>query len=114
MRIKKVSETTPITGIVEGSAGYTKLPDGTLICYGVLENDTYPNGWTQKNISLPKNYIDTNYIVLISKRAGGTNWTSTVDRGISDTTSQAKIEIYNSNTSSATLSLNWCTIGRWK
>ena len=114
MRIKKVSETTPISGVVEGSTGYTKLPDGTLICYGVLENDTYPNGWTQKNIPLPKSYIDTNYIVLISKRAGETNWSSTVDRGISDTTSQAKIEIYVSDPNSATLSLNWCTIGRWK
>ena len=109
-----------INGIVESGNNangyYVKFIDGTLICYGVVNNITTPaNDGISTLITLPTSFINTNYNVSFTIVNGGAYW------------SNVSISVNSKNTSNFTLStrndagydnsnqsFSYIAIGKWK
>ena len=103
---------------ITGGNGYTKLDDGTLICYGKTPSvNINASSEVEIDINLPQSYVDTNYQVLANINSGGTNWAGgPAIKSTSYTTSQAKIIAgnYISNSQIQNVVFNYITIGKWK
>lgn len=102
--------------IVEGSTGYTKLPDGTLICYGVINQTTYPaDEWQRHEVSLPQSYKDATYSIQLTIRHDGDGWTNIADfRADSKNNNTFNLMLHNIGSNPVKIGFSWITIGRWK
>ncbi len=101
-------------GQTEGGSGYCKLPDGTLICYGVAGG--YHDGTMNTiTVTFPMEFIDANYAMV----ATGSFWSDAGSyRGVNCTVSgktTTQAVIYQNNTTNRwTHKCEWIAIGRWK
>lgn len=107
-----------IDAAIEGGENYTKYADGTLICYGKsnIADITYGSEYNE-NITLPKSYKDTSFVVLVSIAYGGTSWGNVICRG--DATSENTIKLIAGNyivsgSTAKDIVLSYMTIGKWK
>nr|DAE27594.1 MAG TPA: putative tail fiber protein [virus sp. cti5L29] len=104
-----ISGTLKIAGkdgvsVEESGTGYVKYSDGTMFCYGFDNNAL--SGY-MKTITLPKPYKDTNYSVVVTPTAQGSDTYSFYAKV--DTTSAFTVR----NRSNAQ-GIMWQTIGKWK
>lgn len=107
-----------ILAINDGGNNYLKYSDGTLICYGETNAFNINAGQEhQENITLPATYLNDDFIVNVSIKAGGNNWGQVVCRGGSISSNTIKLVAGNYITTSATardIILSYTTIGKWK
>lgn len=90
--------------VEETGEGYVKYSDGTMFCYGF--DDNVLSGY-MKTITLPKPYKDTNYSVVVTPTAQGSDTYSFYAKV--DTTSAFTVR----NRSNAQ-GIMWQTIGKWR
>lgn len=118
---QKIAEA--IAGANDSDTGYCKMPDGTLIQWGVTEfksgsTSSYISPIVTSNITLtmPIPFADTNYIVFGSGRYSTGLATAIGFYSASTTTAYAHWWDAAARTFSATtpLVVRWCAIGRWK
>lgn len=107
-----------VNNMLVGNTGYLKLDDGTLICYGKTDtfNINYGEG-VNKDIQLPMEFIDTNYIVTCSITSGGGLWANGVEfRGAPLTTDTVRLIAgnYISGGTAQAIQGAFIAIGRWK
>ena len=108
---------TKINNKIIDSSGnnYIKLTDGTLICFvSTGSNSINANGSTDINVTLPQSYKDTNYIVLVNRRGGGSYWSYIEYTSYPYSTNTIRIGCWNNVGNASSLSFNVITIGRWK
>lgn len=106
----------------EVESNYCKMPDGTLIQWGI---NTYTSGSTStyqsihiitKSIPFPVEFYDTNYTLFGSGKFGTGAALAFADEGGTTTSGSARAWDVTSRTlsSSMQLKLRWMAIGRWK
>lgn len=109
-----------INGIVESGNNangyYVKFIDGTLICYGVVNNITTPaNDGISTLITLPISFINTNYNVSFTIVNGGAYWASVNISMNNKNTSNFRMSTWNEAGSDNTnQSYSYIAIGKWK
>ena len=113
--------TNDISSLVQnGSTGtnssYTKLSDGTLICYGRTDQkDCAANTATTFDVSFAHSFVNNNYSVALSRRNGGNNYISAEERTTNTATSGFTVYAWNgSSTVASALQYDYVAIGRWK
>ena len=103
--------------LVSNGSGYTKLPDGTLICYGTLVVPSVSaNSGKEITVTLPLAFKDTNYYVTICHRYNVAYWSWLAITTNSRTASVVRFGLWNNSGSGATaeMALDYIAIGRWK
>lgn len=113
--------TNDISNLVQyGSTGanssYTKLSDGTLICYGRTEaKDCAANTATTFNVSFAYPFVNNNYSIALSRRSGGNNYISAEERTAGVATGGFYVYAWNGSSAVASaLQYDYIAIGRWK
>lgn len=105
-------ETIYTSAYFESGAGYCKMPDGTLICYGIRSN--VASGAT---INFPSPFVGRPVVVVTPNYNTGTTIRCTFSvEGVtvSSATVYAWDTITNALSASTTLTFYWQAIGRWK
>lgn len=101
--------------ITNGGKGYVRFPDGTQICYGTLSSTDYTS--VNHNLFFAKPFIDTEYVVILTK---GTNGKFITEFGEYDSSGNRNRSVdkcsvhYDATTANYTKTINWVAIGRWK
>lgn len=107
-----------INNIATGESGYLKLAEGTLICYGKTQSaNINQNNEYQESITLPQNYLSSNFITIVSLASGGAGWANVICRGDSTSSNTINVTAGNYITGSSTaqnIIVSYITIGRWK
>lgn len=109
-----------INGIVESGNNangyYVKFIDGTLICYGVVNNITTPaNDGISTLITLPTSFINTNYNVSFTIVNGGAYWANVSSSVNSKNANNFKMYTWNeAGSDNSDQSFSYIAIGRWK
>lgn len=102
--------------IYDSGSNYIRYNDGTMICYGTSElKDCAPVTATIFQINLPQSFINNSYVITLSRRNGGNNYTSAQERTVD--INQTFFKIYSWNISQQTasaLQYDYIAIGRWK
>lgn len=101
--------------ITNGGKGYVRFPDGTQICYGTLSSTGYTS--VNHNLFFAKPFIDTEYVVILTK---GTNGKFITEFGEYDSSGNRNRSVdkcsvhYDATTANYTKTISWVAIGRWK
>lgn len=101
--------------ITNGGKGYVRFPDGTQICYGTLSSTGYTS--VNHNLIFAKPFIDTEYVVILTK---GTNGKFITEFGEYDSSGNRNRSVdkcsvhYDATTANYTKTISWVAIGRWK
>lgn len=101
--------------ITNGGKGYVRFPDGTQICYGALSSTGYTS--VNHNLIFAKPFIDTEYVVILTK---GTNGKFITEFGEYDSSGNRNRSVdkcsvhYDATTANYTKTISWVAIGRWK
>lgn len=101
--------------ITNGGKGYVRFPDGTQICYGTLSSTSYTS--VNHNLFFAKPFIDTEYVVILTK---GTNGKFITEFGEYDSSGNRNRSVdkcsvhYDATTANYTKTISWVAIGRWK
>lgn len=101
--------------ITNGGKGYVCFPDGTQICYGTLSSTGYTS--VNHNLIFAKPFIDTEYVVILTK---GTNGKFITEFGEYDSSGNRNRSVdkcsvhYDATTANYTKTISWVAIGRWK
>lgn len=95
---------------------YIKFFDGTLICYGVVNNITTPaNDGTSTLITLPISFINTNYNVSFTTVNGTAYWASVSTSVNSKNTNNFRMSTWNeAGSDNSNQSFSYIAIGKWK
>ena len=100
--------------ITNGGKGYVRFPDGTQICYGTLSSTGYTS--VNHNLIFAKPFIDTEYVVILTK---GTNGKFITEFGEYDSSGNRNRSVdkcsvhYDATTANYTKTISWVAIGRW-
>ena len=97
------------------SSDYIKLPDGTLIVYGISDTITFASQDSNfYTVNFPISFINTNYSVNITIHEEFPYWTkiscSDKDRAVDS----IRVGGFNDHTSSLQGKVDYIIIGRWK
>lgn len=101
--------------ITNGGKGYVRFPDGTQICYGTLSSTGYTS--VNHNLIFAKPFIDTEYVVILTK---GINGKFITEFGEYDSSGNRNRSVdkcsvhYDATTANYTKTISWVAIGRWK
>lgn len=101
--------------ITNGGKGYVRFPDGTQICYGTLSSTGYTS--VSHNLIFAKPFIDTEYVVIMTK---GINGKFITEFGEYDSSGNRNRSVdkcsvhYDATTANYTKTISWTVIGRWK
>ena len=103
------------------STTYTKMSDGTLICYGTIScPKASPATDYQVSATFPQAFVNTSYRVSLTK-ASHINYYASIEEVIqSKTTTKFTVNFYNTeaagsgNTTPSALVYDYIAIGRWK
>lgn len=101
--------------ITNGGKGYVRFPDGTQICYGTLSSTGYTS--VNHNLIFAKPFIDTEYVVILTKGANGKFITEFGEYDSSGNRNRSvdKCSVhYDATTANYTKTISWVAIGRWK
>lgn len=101
--------------ITNGGKGYVRFPDGTQICYGTLSSTGYTS--VNHNLFFAKPFIDTEYVVILTKGANGKFITEFGEYDSSGNRNRSvdKCSVhYDATTANYTKTISWVAIGRWK
>lgn len=101
--------------ITNGGKGYVCFPDGTQICYGTLSSTGYTS--VNHNLIFAKPFIDTEYVVILTKGANGKFITEFGEYDSSGNRNRSvdKCSVhYDATTANYTKTISWVAIGRWK
>ena len=99
--------------ITNGGKGYVRFPDGTQICYGTLSSTGYTS--VNHNIFFAKPFIDTEYVVILTK---GVNGKFITEFGEYDSSGNRNRSVdkcsvhYDATTANYTKTISWVAIGR--
>jgi hypothetical protein len=95
---------------------YIKFFDGTLICYGVVNNITTPaNDGISTLITLPISFINTNYNVSFTIVNGTAYWASVSTSVNSKNTNNFMMYTWNeAGSDNSNQSFSYIAIGKWK
>lgn len=105
-----------IANLTEIGENYLKFSNGILICWGTVTIGQIPiTSEIKKTITLPQNYVDSNYSCMLTKKGDGGYWTYVSETILNITTSSFKISVWNNANNIATLkAMDYFTIGKWK
>ena len=105
-----------IASITSGT-NYTKMSDGTLICYGTF---TVPaisgSSGSFTSVNFSSTFVDTSYRASFTPSAGGNYWSWIAVKVQTKRTSGMDIEYYNnaSGGTSVAVTFDYIIIGKWK
>lgn len=109
-----------INSIIANGTGtngyYTKFADGTMICYGVVNNVTTPAGnGASTLVTLPTSFINTDYNVSFTIVNGGAYWSNVSISVNSKNTSNFTLSTWNdAGYDNSNQSFSYIAIGKWK
>lgn len=126
MRIKKVSETTPVAVQIEtgsdSNGNYIKYSDGTLICYGTVSKGvvSYTNSYYEKLIRSSVENMTITYPCAFSSIPsctinciGKAKWLILSSQGTTTTTPPFTVVCPIVETNEEVI-VNYIAIGKWK
>ena len=94
--------------------GYCKMPDGTLIQWGIVTAALPASGEDTETIGLANSYITTPIISLLQSVIDADWCKDYVISASNVSTTGFSIRIKNKTTTAGTYTFNWITIGCWK
>jgi hypothetical protein len=99
----------------DSDMGYCKMPDGTLIQWGVADNTA--DGYAE--ITFPQAFVNRNYAILGTPRHGPGHTSLDYFAIISASTVSSAIAYFRKATDATpdldtTAEISWFAVGRWK
>ena len=97
----------------ESGTYYCKMPDGTLICWGIAYSTSAPSGSvSSKSVDFPTSFTSTNTTVTVAPETSLANNVHCTANGLSKT--GFTLNVYHNLGSATNLTTRWMAVGRWK
>ncbi len=107
---------TPEGGTLGEDYGYSKLPDGTLIQWGLIRDASFDNGVCSVNINYRVPYVYSTFVPIISATVASASPIYSVTTAINSAYANANIHMQmpGAPTYTGSAVIMWTAIGRWK
>ena len=95
---------------------YIRFNNGIMLCCGRTSSININSGTGETwNITLPQQYVNSNYSMFLTKKDGGSYYSQVTERTAGQTTSGFDIYAWNDAPGQAgSIGYDWMTMGMWK